>query len=59
MFVALQRIYRHSVQQAIVRGVLHSARRGPAPKLEWQFGGIFALFSAAAICGTLAQFHLG
>lgn len=56
MFTAFQQAYRHFVQQAIVR---HEMRLSSKRSSAWETGGIAALFSAAAVCGTLAQAYLG
>ena len=55
---AIRQAYRHRVQQAIVRQEMRSLRPSSWRGMGWEAGGIFALFSAAAICGTLAQIHL-
>ncbi len=60
MFIAFPQAYRHFVQQALVRCEMLSLRRHtPASGIAWPAGGIAALFSAAALCGTLAQAYLG
>ena len=61
MSLSFQQAYRHLVQEHSVRQMLRSqnTRRGGGKDGGWEAGGIFALFSAAAFCGTLAQLHLG
>ncbi len=61
MCSTLRQTYRHLVQQQIVRQIMlsHNMQRSEENSGIWEAGGIFALFSAAALCGTLAQTHLG
>ena len=59
MYALVQQTYRHLVQQAIVRQEMRSLRQAYKQGAAWEIGSITALFSAAALCGTLAQAHLG
>ena len=55
----IQQRYRHFVQHQIVQWEMRFLRQAPRCGLAWESSGIFALFSAAAACGALAQAHLG
>ena len=57
MYPLLRQTYRHLVQQTIVRQEMRSLRLSSQRGMAWEAGGIAALFSIAAICGTLAQVH--
>lgn len=59
MYHAIQQTYRHTIQQYIVQQEMCSLKRTPTQGISWESGGIFALVSAAATCGLLAQVHLG
>ncbi len=58
---SLQQSYRHLVQQQIVRQIMASQKTWPKGwnNGAWEISGLFALFSAAAVCGALAQIRLG
>ncbi len=61
MYQLLRQTYRHFVQQQSVRQIMapQNARGANWGNKGWETGGILALFSAAAVCGTLAQLHCG
>ncbi len=59
MYPLIRQAYRHLIQQAIVRQEIRLMQQARTQSAAWETGGVAALFSAAAVCGALAQAHLG